>query len=145
MDPATERNVSSAMQAARLRALRTGALALHKAILDAERVRYERSRGQLSGAQHLLRLVLEDSFFAWFRPLATFVVQADERLSEERAVERAEVDAFAEQLRALLQSDESAGDFHHEYRRTLQDVPDVVILHGRLIKLLQQPGQPRPA
>lgn len=125
------------MQAARLRALRTAVLALHKAILDTERVRYERMRGPVNGAQHLLRLVLEDSFFAWFRPLATFVVQADERLSEDRSVERSEVDTFAAQLRALLQSDESAGDFHHEYRRTLQDVPDVVILHGKVIALLQ--------
>lgn len=137
MDPATERTVASAMQAARLRALRTAVLALHKAILDTERVRYERLRGPVSGAQHLLRLVLEDSFFAWFRPLATFVVQADERLSEDRSVERGEVDTFAAQLRALLQSDESAGDFHHEYRRTLQDVPEVVVLHGKLIGLLQ--------
>ena len=125
------------MQAARLRALRTAVLALHKAILDTERVRYERMRGPVNGAQHLLRLVLEDPFFAWFRPLATFVVQADERLSEDRSVERSEVDTFAGQLRALLQSDESAGDFHHEYRRTLQDVPEVVILHGKVIALLQ--------
>ena len=125
------------MQAARLRALRTAVLALHKAILDTERVRYERMRGPVNGAQHLLRLVLEDPFFAWFRPLATFVVQAYERLSEDRSVERSEVDTFAGQLRALLQSDESAGDFHHEYRRTLQDVPEVVILHGKVIALLQ--------
>ena len=125
------------MQTARLRALRTAVLALHKAILDTERVRYERMRGPVNGAQHLLRLVLEDPFFAWFRPLATFVVQADERLSEDRSVERSEVDTFAAQLRALLQSDESAGDFHHEYRRTLQDVPEVVILHGKVIALLQ--------
>ncbi len=138
MDPATVRTVSLALHAARLRALRTAVLALHKAILDAERLRYERSRGKLAGAQQLLRLVLEDPFFAWFRPLATFVVQADERLSEDRAIERAEVETFAAQLRALLQSDESAGGFHDEYRRTLQDVPDVVILHGRIIKLLQQ-------
>ncbi len=137
MDPATERTVASAMQAARLRALRTAVLALHKAILDTERVRYERMRGPVNGAQHLLRLVLEDPFFAWFRPLATFVVQADERLSEDRSIDRGEVDTYASQLRALLQSDESAGDFHHEYRRTLQDVPDVVILHGKLIALLQ--------
>ena len=138
MDPATERTVAAAMQSARLRALRTAVLSLHKAILDAERVRYENSRGKLSSAHHALHVVMEDPFFAWFRPLATIVVQADERLAEQRAIERAEVDAFADQLRALLQSDESAGDFHHEYRRTLQDVPEVVVLHGKVMALLQQ-------
>jgi hypothetical protein len=138
MDPETERTVASAMQAARLRALRTAVLPLHKAILDAERARYEQSRGKFSNAHHALRVVMEDPFFAWFRPLATFVVQADERLSEARPLDRTEVDAYATQLRALLQSDESAGDFHHHYRRTLQDVPDVVVLHGKVIALLQQ-------
>ena len=138
MDPETERAVTTAMQTARLRALRTAVLSLHKAILDTERARYEQSRGKFSNAHHVLRVVMEDPFFAWFRPLATFVVKADERLSEDRAIERAEVDAFASQLRALLQSDESAGDLHHQYRRVLQDVPDVVILHGKVMALLQQ-------
>ena len=137
MDPKTEQAVAAAMQAARLRAMRTALLALHKAILDAERVRYERSRGKFTGAQHALRVIMEDPFFAWIRPLATLVVQADERLSEARPVDRAEVDAFAGQLRALLQSDDTAGDFHYEYRRALQDVPEVVVMHGKLIALLQ--------
>ena len=137
MDPETERTVASAMQAARLRALRTAVLSLHKAILDAERARYEQSRGKFSSPHHVLRVVMDDPFFAWFRPLATFVVQADERLSEDRPIDRAEVDAFAAQLRALVQSDESAGDLHHQYRRTLQEVPDVVVLHGRVMALLQ--------
>ena len=136
MDPSTERTVASAMQAARLRALRTAVLALHKAILDTERGRYERSRGPLTNPHSVLRAVMEDPFFAWFRPLATFVVQADERLSDDRPVEREEVETFAGQIKGLLQSDESAGAFHYEYRRTLQDVPEVVILHGRIIALL---------
>jgi hypothetical protein len=75
-------DLTAAMTVARLRALRTGVLALHKAALDAERARYEQAHGPIGGPQQVLRLVMDDPFFAWLRPLSDFVIQADIRLSD---------------------------------------------------------------
>ena len=61
-------------------------LALHKAALDAERGRYEQAHGPIGGPQQVLRLVMDDPFFAWLRPLSDFVIQADIRLSDKKAL-----------------------------------------------------------
>jgi hypothetical protein len=129
-------DLMTAMSAARLRALRTAALALHKAALDAERERYELDRGPMGGPHQVLRLVMDDPFFAWLRPLSDFVVQADIRLSDKKPLLPSDVDRFAAELRSLVQSASETDRFAVEYRRTLQDVPEVVVLHGKLIALL---------
>lgn len=136
MDGATEKNVTTALAMARVRALRTAALGLHKAVLDAERRRYERAHGPIGGPQQALRLVMNDAFFAWLRPLADFIVQADERLADDRPVQASDAAAFAEQLRSLLQLESAGETFKQEYPRVLQDVPEAVVLHGRAMQLI---------
>lgn len=135
MDRAPD-DLTAAMAVARLRALRTAVLALHKAALDAERGRYEQAHGPIGGPQQVLRLVMDDPFFAWLRPLSDFVIQADIRLSDRKVLLPSDVDRFASQLRSMVQSQSQTDKFAVEYRRTLQDVPDVVVLHGRLMALL---------
>jgi hypothetical protein len=136
MEDSTRAAITSALAAARLRGIRTAVLAIHKAALDAERLRYDRAYGPVRSPQQVLKLVLEDPFFAWLRPLSDFVVQADTRLADDKPLSPPETEAFAEHLRNLLQRDEVGGTFGAEYRRTLQDVPEVVVLHGRLMALL---------
>jgi len=68
--------------------------------------------------------------FAWLRPIAELVVQADERpLSAD------ETDAYAAQVLALLQQEGGCEDFRREYHRSLQELPDVVIAHSTVVKL----------
>jgi len=129
-------DLSGALAVARLRALRTVVLELHKAALDAERARYEQLHGPIGGPQQVLRLVMDDQFFAWLRPLSDFVIQADIRLSDKKPLVPADVAAFASRLRSLIQSESPADRFSVEYRRTLQDVPEAVVLHGKLVALL---------
>jgi len=126
----------AALAAAKLRAIRTGLLTLHKAVLDAERRRYERSHGRIESAHHALQLVLRDPWFAWVRPIAELIVQADERLSDDKPVRREEVDAFAAEVLALVHQDGGGSQFRDQYHRALQDVPDIVIAHARVIALL---------
>ena len=126
----------AAMAVARLRALRTAVLAIHKAALDAERRRYEHLHGSIGTPQQVLRLVMDDPFFAWLRPLSDFVIQADIRLSDKKALSPADAERFAAELRSMVQSPSASGRFAEEYRRTLQDVPEVVVLHGKLVALL---------
>jgi hypothetical protein len=129
-------DVSAAMAAARLRALRIAVLELHKAALDAERERYEQRHGPVAGPQQMLRLVMDDPFFAWLRPLSDFVIQADIRLSDRKPLSPAVVDRFGADLRSIVQSASETDRFAVEYRRTLQHVPEVVVLHGKLMALL---------
>lgn len=135
MDKAPD-DLTAAMAVARLRALRTAVLTLHKAALDAERGRYEQEHGSIGGPQQVLRLVMDDPFFAWLRPLSDFVIQADIRLSDRKVLLPSDVDRFASHLRSMVQSGSETDRFAVEYRRTLQNVPEVVVLHGKLVALL---------
>lgn len=135
MDKAPD-DLTAAMAVARLRALRTAVLALHKAALDAERGRYEQAHGPIGGPHQVLRLVMDDPFFAWLRPLSDFVIQADIRLSDRKVLSPSDVNRFASHLRSMVQSESLTDRFAVEYRRTLQDVPEVVVLHGNLMALL---------
>jgi hypothetical protein len=126
----------TAMAAARLRALRTQLLPLHRAVLDYERRQYELDRGSMGGPHQALRIILEDDFFAWLRPLASLIVQMDERLAADDPVLPADVQAFEDQTRGLLQRDLGGHVYREAYQRILQASPEVVIAHGRVFALL---------
>lgn len=126
----TDSPVPGALAAAKLRALRLGLLELHKALLDQERVRYERAHGRIESAGQTLHLVMTDPWFAWLRPMSALVVQADEKLESDDGVTAADVAAFASQVRQLMQGP--------DYDRALQDAPEVVVAHGRLSATLAQ-------
>ena len=49
-------------------------LRLHKALLDSERVSYERVHGRIETNGAFFQLVLGDAWFAWLRPLTTITV-----------------------------------------------------------------------
>ena len=132
-------DIARALLVARLRALRMALLALHKALIDAERVRYERVNGRIENAQAALRLVLESAWFRWLHPLAELIVQMDERLSEDKPMQAIDVEAFVDRLRGLLQRDDGDEAFRREYHRSLQEAPDVVMEHARVTKLLAEP------
>src|SRR5688500_11630331 len=68
----------------RLDDVRLGLLSVHKALLDHERVRYERSTGRrVATSGEFLQLALSAPFFAWIQPLAQAIVQLDELLAVE--------------------------------------------------------------
>ena len=128
--------VAAAMAAARLRAWRTSLLSLHKALIDAERRRYERVHGRIPTAHDALRLVLHDPWFEWLRPMADVIVTIDERLADETPVKPDELAAFRSRVRKLVQLENADGRFGDEYRRALQEIPEVVVTHGHLLGLL---------
>jgi hypothetical protein len=65
----------------RLDTVRHELLALHRALLDAQRVVHERAHGKVtSGA--FLELVIGGPEFAWLRPLTALIVSIDEALEE---------------------------------------------------------------
>lgn len=128
--------LARALRVARLRALRTHLLALHKVLIDTERERYELDHGRIESPQAALQLVMRDPWFQWLHPLLAVIVQIDERLADKVPVAGSEVEMFIAQARGLIQSESGDPVFTAEYRRALQDTPEVVVAHGRVVKVL---------
>ena len=108
---------------------------MHKALLDDTRIRYEREQGRVEGSGVLLRLVLNDPWFAWLHPLSGLVVQIDELLAAEEPTV-ADAEALLSQARSLMRPDANGEGFQKRYDRAIQDAPDVLIAHVALGKHL---------
>ncbi|HTE43845.1 MAG TPA: hypothetical protein VK636_01265 [Gemmatimonadaceae bacterium] len=133
------RNDAPASEASlqQLRDVRKSLLRLHKTLLDAERVRYERVNGRIEGGGILLQLVIHDPWFGWLRPLSALVVQIDERLDADEPTRVSEAKALIDQVKALLRPSEGGEDvFQENYHAALQQTPDVVIAHRDVTVLL---------
>jgi hypothetical protein len=57
-------------------------------------------------------------------------------MADDPPVQVGDLDAFVTETRALLQSDGSGRGFGESYQRILQDVPEAVVAHGRLMTAL---------
>jgi hypothetical protein len=71
------------VSALRLREVRDRLLDLHKALLDAERARFEREHGRVGSSGQWLQLVLGHEQFAWLRPFSGLIVRIDEWLASD--------------------------------------------------------------
>jgi type II secretory pathway component PulM len=116
-------------------------LRVHKALLEDERVRYERVHGRVAGSGTFLQLVIHDPWFAWLHPLSELVVQIEEALAAE-ATPAADAEALLGQARALLRADENGTMFQQHYHRALQEVPAAVMAHADAMRTLNvSPGK----
>jgi hypothetical protein len=120
----------------RLQPLRDALLALHKALVDSERVSYEQTIGTIPSPNHFLQLLTSHPWFAWLHPLSQLIVAMDEALDEKEPLTMANVDALVHQTRLLLVASESGDGFSKHYFDALQREPDVVLTHARVAKLL---------
>ena len=120
----------------RLDAAHRGLLRVHKAIIDHERTRYERSHGTVGGPLEFLQLVLNHPWFAWLRPVSELTVQIDEFTSSREPAEPAMGTALLARARELLVPVESGDPFAREYHRVIQESPDVAMAHGEWKQLI---------
>lgn len=116
---------------------RRGLVRVHKALIDAEQVRYERTHGRVDSAGRLLQLVINDPTFAWVRPLSSLIVRMDALLADAGELQAVDVDALIEHARRLLRPDPDGSEFARFYDRALQESPDVVLAHGAALTLLE--------
>jgi len=117
----------------RLVHLREALFHLHKALVDSERVSYEQNIGTIPSANHFLKLLTADPWFAWLQPLSQLIVALDEALDtrakttltgEELAA------AFVQRTAALLIASETGEGFAQHYAGVLQRDPEVVMAHA---------------
>lgn len=114
---------------------RLGLLALHKALLDYERIRYERTHGRVESSGAFLQLAIGDPQFAWLRQISELVVQIDELLASDEPGAEVDADTVMGHAQALLRPDENGDDFRRRYYRALQESPDVVMVHAQWKRL----------
>src|SRR5262249_4450423 len=119
----------------RLDALRGPLLNLHKALVDSERVEYEKTIGKIQSPNHFLQLLTSDPWFAWLSPLSQLIVSMDEALDEKEPLTAASVDALVAQSQRLLLPSETGDGFSKHYHEALQRDPDGVLAHGEGSKL----------
>jgi len=125
----------------RLQQLRDGLLALHKALVDSERVSYEQTIGTIPSPSQFLQLLTSDPWFAWLHPMSQLIVAMDETLGAKEPLTGAAVDALFSQTRLLLVVSEAGAGFPRHYFEALQRDPDVVLAHAEVAKLLgSRPG-----
>jgi hypothetical protein len=127
----------------RLQALRDAVLALHKAVLESERVSYEATVGPIQSPNHFLQLLTTDPWFAWLQPLSQLIVSMDEALDGKEPLTPAMAEALFSQTGKLLVGSENAEGFAGHYYEALQRDPDVVLAHAEVTKL-RKPQKPPP-
>jgi hypothetical protein len=108
--------------------LRPPLLALHKAVLAAERKNLERVHGALSGAEYL-QIVSDPVRYGWLKPLTALVLALDDE-DEEESADPAEV------ARDLLLPPKQDTPFGRRYLSLMQREPALVMAHSTLARLL---------
>src|SRR5438552_13985875 len=124
---------------AKLDRLRHALLQLHKTLLDAQRIRYERENGRIESRGELLALVLEDASFEWLRVLSALIARLDELAETDDKDSGAELRGVIERLRTLVRFEGNDG-FTGPYREIVEAVPDALVAHVQLSRLLNAPG-----
>lgn len=116
--------------------VRRGLLGLHKALIVAEQLTYERINGRVGSTGQLLQLVLNDPWFTWLHPLSQLVIRVDELLDDDAELTIVEVEHFLADVRTLIRPSEEGDGFERSYYEALQREPDVIFAHVEVKKLL---------
>ena len=116
--------------------VRGSLLSLHKALILAEQVTYERINGRVESTNQLLHLVLSDPWFTWLHPLSQLVVRIDELLDDKSELSLVEVEHFLIEARSLIRPSEEGDGFERSYYEALQRDPDVIFAHVEVKRLL---------
>ena len=116
--------------------VRGSLLSLHKALILAEQVTYERINGRVESTSELLHLVLNDPWFTWLHPLSQLVVRIDELLDDKSELSLVEVEHFLIEARSLIRPSEEGDGFERSYYEALQREPDVIFAHVEVKRLL---------
>ena len=122
----------------RLNDLRNSLTALHKALVDSERIAYEQTFGTLESPNKFLQLLINDPWFAWLHPLSELVVFIDETLEAEEPLTLDQIAKIINRSRDLLKTSEEGEGFPRSYFEALQREPDVVLAHADVMKYLKR-------
>ena len=118
--------------------LRHAILELHKALLDAQRIRYEREHGRIQSSGELLGLVLEHPAFAWLRQLSALIARLDEWMDMAEELGDDDLHVVVNALRDLINAEHRTGTFGKPYWEIADSVPAVLVEHVKLWRLITE-------
>jgi hypothetical protein len=121
-------------------AARAALFDLHRTLLEAVRLDYERENGRVGNAE-MLRLVAYDPAFAWLRPVSELIVALDELQAMPDVTER-DAAAVRVEIDSLLSRGEAG--FGERYFSALQSSPDLVLAHAALQRAIAELPASRP-
>jgi hypothetical protein len=104
---------------------------LHRALIEAAKADYSFAYGPVTHPTQLFRLVSEDPFFAWLKPITTLIVEIDEMAR--RDFEMSEVAAIGGRVESLF-ANHSESEFASRYLPILQRDVDVAAGHAAVRK-----------
>jgi len=119
--------------------VRHGLLGLHKALIIAEQLTFERIHGRVDSTGQLLQLVMNDPWFTWLHPLSNMVVRIDELLDNDEELTVEDIAVLLTEVRELIRPSELGDGFERSYYEALQRAPEVVMAHCQMKKLLTLP------
>ena len=106
---------------------------LHRHLIDAAKSDYAFAYAPVNSPGHLLRLINEDPFFAWLKPLTAIIVEIDEmarrdfELADAAAVvERVEAFLVVEQYVDMLQREIDVAAGHAALRAVLRRITETM-------------------
>jgi hypothetical protein len=125
----------------RLEKVRLSLLALHKALVDSERIGYEQTMGTIKSPNHFLELLMKDPWFVWLQPLSQLIVSMDAALDAKEPSDDTVVEALLKEAWILVSPSETGEGFSHHYFDALQRDPNVILAHAEVTKLF---GRQKP-
>ena len=120
-----------ATQRATLREISRQLLPIHRALIDKARADYALAVEPVEQPTLLLRLLDEDPFFEWLKPLTSLIVAIDEMVRQDFSPD--DFEAIAQRIEALFGTS-STGDFASKYLPLLQQSIDLAVAHAALRK-----------
>jgi hypothetical protein len=118
-----------------LRSLRALLLKLHKALLDAETLRYQQEVGPINSKGHLLQLVMNDDWFGWLHTLSQFIVQIDVASSSKAPFTLEQANALVTQAQTLLTPMDSGTPAQQRYFEAIQRDAAIAQMHHEWLAL----------
>ena len=133
MEPAPKKAADLKRDEQRLKDVRTPLLKLHKALLEAERIGYEKQVGRIENPGAFLQLLMSDPWFAWLRPLSQLIVLIDEHLEAGLEPTETTAEGLLKQARELTTPE-------GRYAELIQAHPDVALARRDVSRALEEPS-----
>jgi len=98
-------------------------------------VGYEEAFGAIGAPSNFLKLLLNDPWFAWLRPLSGLMAAVDEAMDGKEPLTRKRAEELLKTAKELLRPDEEGEGFGRHYFIAMQRDPDVLLAHAAVAKL----------
>lgn len=125
-----------------LQEIRSAFLHLHKALLNFERKHYEQLHGRMANSGEFFRLVVNDQWFSWLRPMSQFIVEIDETLAAKEPITEDQVKALLQTARELIRPAKEGNFQEQRYFQAIQGEPEIAMLHAEAAAVLATNPQP---